>query len=74
MSWEGQRLYDEAYHEAKKDTGPSYEHAPWHHRMSAAERMLQAADDMTDAVEARAVATGVNVTDIHYLVDRHLYG
>jgi hypothetical protein len=73
MSWAGQRLYDGAYREAEKDHGPYGERAPWQYRMDAAGAMIQDADDVTNAIEARAIAAGVNVTDMLYLVDQHLY-
>ena len=58
MSWEAQRLSDEAYQRSCRDTGPYDEHAPWQRRMDAAERMLQASGDMTIAVEARGSERG----------------
>jgi hypothetical protein len=74
MYWEGLRLSDEAYREGEKDQGPYDEHALWQLRMDAAEVMMQAADELTEAVEARAIAAGVNVTDMLYLFDQNLSG
>jgi hypothetical protein len=37
--------------------------------MAAGEQMQEAADLMTLDVEARAIAAGVNVTDMLYLID-----
>jgi hypothetical protein len=74
MSWEGQRLSEEAHREAVADHGPYDEYAPWQYRMDAAERMQQAADEMTEAVEARAIAAGLNVADMLYVVDQHFNG
>jgi hypothetical protein len=74
MNWEGQRLYSEAYHEAEKDHGAYDENDAVWDRMDAAEAMQQAADDMTNDVEARARAAGVNITDMLNLVDQHLNG
>jgi hypothetical protein len=71
MAREGQRQYDEAYYEAEKADGRHDEHAPWQYRMDAAERMLQAADNMTNDVEVRAIAAGVDVTEMLYLVHNH---
>jgi hypothetical protein len=74
MSWEGQRLYAVAHHEAQNDEGAYDENAPLQYRMDAAETMQRAADDMTNDVEARAIAAGVDLTDMLSLVDQHLYG
>ena len=74
MYWEGQRLYDEAYHEANKYDGVNGEHAPWQYRMDAAERRQHEADTMTADVEARAILAGVDVTDMLCLVDHHIKG
>jgi hypothetical protein len=74
MAWEGQRLFDEAYREANKYDGTNGDHAPWQYRMDAAERKQKAADEMTNDVEARAIAAGVDVTDMLFLVDQHLNG
>ena len=74
MAREGQRLYDAAHHEAQNDDGAGGENAPWQYRMDAAEKMQQAAAAMTSDVEARAIAAGVDVTDMLYLVDQHFYG
>ena len=74
MAWEGQRLYDEAYHGANKYDGVNGEHAPWQYRMDAAERMQHEADTTIADVEARAILAGVDVTDMLYLVDQHIKG
>jgi hypothetical protein len=72
MAWEGQRLYEEAFREAEKDTGAYDENDAVWDRMDAAEAMQQAADDMTNAIEARARASGVDITDMLNLVDQRL--
>lgn len=71
MAWEGQRRYDEAYNEANKCNDASDD--LWN-RMDAGESMQEAADKMTDDVEARAIAAGVDVTDMLYLVEQRLNG
>jgi hypothetical protein len=72
MNWEGQRVYREAYKEANKDTGEYDEHAPWQYRMDLGERMQADGDKMTNDVEARAIAAGVDVTDMLNLVNDQL--
>jgi hypothetical protein len=72
MAWEGQRLYDAAYHEANKYDGAYDESDALWDRMDAAERMQQAADDLTNDTEARAIAAGVDVADMLYLVNQRL--
>jgi chromosome condensin MukBEF ATPase and DNA-binding subunit MukB len=74
MAWEGQRLHEEAYREANKIEGPYDDTNPVWDRMDAAEKMQEAADDLTNETEARAIAAGVDLDDLLYLVDQHLYG
>jgi len=74
MAREGQRLYDEAYAEANNYDGDDGEHAPWQYRMDAAERMQEDAEVRTSDIEARAIAAGVDITEMLYLVNQHLYG
>ena len=64
MAEEAQRLYHAAYREAQHDNGACGANAPWQYRMDVAERMQRDADDMTNDVEARAIAAGVDVTDM----------
>jgi hypothetical protein len=74
MAREGQRLYDAAHRAGQADDGACGVNAPWQYRMDAAERMQEAADEMTNDVEARAIAAGVDVTDVLHLVHQHFNG
>ena len=70
MAWEGQRLYAEAYDEANNNDGAYDENDPLWDRIDDAQRMQQAADDMTNAIEARALVAGVSVTDMIHRVEQ----
>jgi hypothetical protein len=74
MSWEGQRIYGEAHEEANKSASDHDDHAPWQYRMDLAEKMQADGDEMTIGVEARAIAAGVDVTDMLNLVVQRLHG
>ncbi len=72
LNWEGQRISQEAHEEADKDTCAYDEHAPWQYRMDVGERMQEDGDKMTDDVEERARAAGVDIDVLLDLVTKQL--